>query len=148
MRSRLYADRSALWGYESDKLAPHSVTLVDRFIRGDGVLVLSNLTIQELATAPAAARVRLALVPEAYIEMQQFEAEASELAEAYIAEGLFNPKIQAEPRHVAIATVARVDALVSWNFTGLIDLQRLHGYAHVNTLRGYKMIEVRTPQSV
>jgi hypothetical protein len=58
------------------------------------------------------------------------------------------PILRADAQHIAIATVARVDALVSWNFKHIVNLNRIHGYNSVNLRRGYPMIEIRAPREV
>ncbi len=103
---------------------------------------------QELAAAPAEVRRRLASIPEAHIETLQLDAEAKQLAEAYIAAGVLTSKMRADAQHIAIATVGRVDVLVSWNFKHIVNLQRIHGYNSVNLREGYPMIEIRTPREV
>ena len=148
MKLRIYTDTSVLGGCEDEEFAGHSARLMDGFVRGDLILVLSSLTVQELATAPAEVRRRLASVPEAHIETLQLDAEAKELAEAYVAAGVLTAKMRADAQHIAIATVARVDVLVSWNFKHIVNLQRIHGYNSVNLRKGYPMIEIRTPREV
>ena len=135
-------------GCEDEEFAEHSVRLMECFVRGERVLVLSNLTVQELAAAPAAVRRRLASVPEAHIETLQLDAEAQELAEAYVAAGVLTARMRADAQHIAIATVGRVDVLVSWNFKHIVNLQRIRGYNSVNLRKGYPMIEIRTPREV
>lgn len=66
-------------GCEDKEFAEHSIRLVDGFVRGDRVLVLSTLTVQELTTAPAEVRRRVASVPEVHIETLQLDEEAREL---------------------------------------------------------------------
>ena len=56
--------------------------------------------------------------------------------------------MRADAQHIAIATVARVDVLVSWNFKHIVNLQRIRGYNSVNLRYGYPMIEIRTPREV
>ncbi len=148
MRVRIYVDASVVGGCEDDEFAVHSVRLMECFVRGEFVLVVSNLTVQELAAAPAVVRKRLASVPEAHIETLQLDAEAMELAEAYIAAGVLTGGMRADAQHIAIATVARVDVLVSWNFRHIVNLQRIHGYNSVNLRRGYPMLEIRSPREV
>ena len=148
MRVRIYADASVVGGCEDDEFAEHSVPLMECFVRGSFVLVVSNLTVQELAAAPDEVRKRLASVPEAHIETLQLDAEARELAEAYIAAGVVTSKMRADAQHIAIASVARVDVLVSWNFKHIVNLQRIHGYNSVNLRRGYPLLEIRTPREV
>jgi hypothetical protein len=148
MKFRIYTDTSVLGGCEDEEFAEYSVQLMESFVRGEHVLVLSSLTIQELAMAPAEVRRRLTSVPEAHIETLQLDAEAKDLAEAYVSAGVLTAKMRADAQHIAIATVARVDVLVSWNFKHIVNLQRIHGYNSVNLRQGYLMIEIRTPREV
>jgi len=136
MKLRIYTDTSVLGGCEDEEFVEHSVRL------------LSSLTIQELAAAPAAVRRRLASVPEAHIETRQLDTDARELAEAYIDAGVLTGTMRADAQHIAIATVARIDVLVSWNFRHIVNLQRIHAYNSVNLRQGYPMIEIRTPREV
>jgi len=148
MKFRIYADTSVLGGCEDEEFAESSIRLMESFIRGERVLVLSSLTIQELAVAPADIRRRLASVPEAHIETLQLDSEARELADAYVSAGVLAAKMRVDAQHIAIATIARVDVLVSWNFKHIVNLQRIHGYNSVNLRRGFPMIEIRTPREV
>ena len=109
---------------------------------------LSSLTVQELWEAPAQVRSRLASVPEKHIEMLQFDEEAMDLAEAYIAATVLSSRMRVDAQHIAIATIGRVDVLVSWNFKHIVNLERIHGYNSVNLRKGYPMIEIRTPREV
>ena len=148
MKLRIYTDTSVLGGSEDEEFAEHSIRLMDGFVQGRRILILSSLTIQELAAAPAAVRGRLAAVPEAHIETRQLDTEAKGLAEAYIDAGVLTGAMRADAQHIAIATVARVDVLVSWNFKHIVNLQRIQGYNSVNLRQGYPMIEIRTPREV
>jgi hypothetical protein len=148
MKFRIYADTSVVGGCEDEEFAEHSIRLMESFVRGERILVLSSLTVQELAMAPADVRKRLASVPESHIETLQLDAEASDLADAYVSAGVLTAKMRADAQHIALATVARVDVLVSWNFKHIVNLQRIRGYNSVNLRRGYPMIEIRTPREV
>lgn len=148
MKLRIYTDTSVIGGCDDEEFAEHSVRLLDSFVRGERVLVLSSLTVQELAAAPPEVRRRLATVPEEHLELLQLDAEARELAEGYIAAAVLTPRMRADAQHIAIATVGRVDVLVSWNFKHIVNLQRIQGYNSVNLRQGYPMIEIRTPREV
>jgi hypothetical protein len=127
MKPRIYVDASVVGGCEDDEFAEDSIRLMGCFARGEFVLVVSTLTVQELAAAPDAVRKHLSSVPDSHIEAVQLVVEAGELAEAYIAEGVITAKMRADSQHIAIATVARVDVLVSWNFKHIVNLYRIHG---------------------
>lgn len=80
------------------------------------VIVLSDLTRLELEAAPVAVRRVLNEVTEAKREYVELSEEASELANRYIEEGVLNRSKHVDAQHIAIATLARVDVLVSWEF--------------------------------
>jgi len=148
MRARIYVDASVIGGCEDDEFSEHSVRLMKCFVRGEFVLVVSTLTVQELTGAPDRVREHLASVPEKHIETLQLDTEARELADAYIAAGVITARMRADAQHIAIATVARVDVLVSWNFKHIVNLDRIHGYNSVNLRKGYPTLEIRTPREV
>ena len=126
----------------------HSRRLMDAFARGDLRLVLSELTLRELAPAPLAVRAVLASVPEGCIEVVRLTPAADALARRYVADGILPANMLADAQHIAMASVANVDALVSWNFKHVVNLPRIHGYHGVNTKLGYPTIEIRSPREV
>lgn len=148
MKPRIYIDTSVVGGCEDDEFREYSRRLMKCFVRGDFVLVLSNLTVQELAMVPDQVRRRLSEVPEEHIKALQLNAEAMQLAGAYVSEGVIGERMRADAQHIAIATVARVDVLVSWNFKHIVNLYRIHGYNSVNLRMGYPTLEIRAPREV
>lgn len=69
MVDRIYTDTSVIGGCEDEEFRVHSRRLMAAFVRGDLRLVLSELTLRELAPAPQAVRDVLATVPHAHIEV-------------------------------------------------------------------------------
>jgi hypothetical protein len=51
-------------------------------------------------------------------------------------------------RHIAMATIHKVDVLASWNFKHIVNLDRIKGYNSVNLKLGYAMIEIRSPKDL
>jgi hypothetical protein len=51
-------------------------------------------------------------------------------------------------RHVAVATVAAADALVSWNFRHLVNVRTRRAVHAVNLRFGYPLIEIISPEEV
>jgi predicted nucleic acid-binding protein len=148
MAGRIYVDTSVIGGCEDEEFRLHSRRLMDAFVRGDLKLVLSELTLTELALAPEPVRAVLATVPDAHIEVVHLTPAADELAQRYLAEGILPSYMLADAQHVAIATIAEVDALVSWNFRHMVNLPRIHRYHRVNAQLGYLTIEIRSPREV
>jgi predicted nucleic acid-binding protein len=148
MRPRIYADTSALGGCEDEEFREPSLRLLEAFVRGELTLVLSELTLRELEVAPSEVRKQVARVPEAHVEALPVSSEAEELAAAYIAGGAVSERMLADALHIALASVARVDVLVSWNFKHIVNLRRIHAYNAVNLKNGYPLLEIRTPREV
>ena len=148
MKTRIYVDTSVIGGCEDKEFREFSRRLLGRFMSGDFVLVLSDLTIQELIEAPDQVRAHLSRVPEHHVETVHLDAEARELAEAYVAAGVLSPNMLADAQHIAMATVARVDVLVSWNFKHIVNLFKIHALNSVNLRRSYPMLEIRVPREV
>ena len=148
MKPRIYTDTSVLGGCEDVEFREPSRRLLAAFGRGELTLVLSELTVRELETAPSGVKLVLGQVPAAHIEALALSREAEELAAAYIEDGAIGARMRADALHIALATVARVDVLVSWNFKHIVNLKRIHAYNAVNLKSGYPVLEIRTPREV
>ena len=72
--------------------------------------------------------------------------EAEQLAQKYLSKGALPKTSEEDARHVAIATVSNMDAVVSWNFKHLVNLRRIKSVNLVNEEMGYKHIEIISPE--
>ena len=50
--------------------------------------------------------------------------------------------------HVALATVARADMIVSWNFKHIVHYEKMRGFNAVNLKEGYGQLEIHAPPEV
>lgn len=53
-----------------------------------------------------------------------------------------------DARHIALATVADLDALVSWNFRDMVNLKKKSIVHSVNAKFGYRLIDIISPLEV
>lgn len=74
--------------------------------------------------------------------------ESVKLADAYISEKVVGKISLEDCRHIALATINRVDVLASWNFKHIVNLDRIKGYNSVNIKLGYPIIEIRSPKDL
>jgi hypothetical protein len=51
-------------------------------------------------------------------------------------------------RHIALATIADVDALVSWNFRHIVRLDKIRLFNAVNVESGYRVLNILSPREV
>jgi len=147
-RLLIYVDASVIGGCEDDEFATHSRALWDQFARGEHTMALSAHTLRELLGAPTQVQERVGNIPEAHTVVLTDSEEAEALADTYIERGCVGPGSRADALHVALATVGRVDVLVSWNFKHIVNLGRIRLFNSVNLVQGYGTLEIRTPQEV
>ena len=61
----------------------------------------------------------------------------------------FDPKAADEGLYfVADATVARADAIVSWNFRHIVRVDKMRAYNQVNLQTGFGLLSIVSPQEV
>jgi len=145
---RVYVDTSVIGGCLDDEFRAGSLRLFDRSRAGDALLVISDTTLAELASAPAKVREVIEDLPRKCLEFTRQSAESEALAEDYIRQAVVSRRMLADAQHIAVATVARVDVLVSWNFRHIVNLDRIHGFNAVNLRGGYPLLEIRSPLEV
>jgi hypothetical protein len=74
--------------------------------------------------------------------------EVVELHEAYLDTAVVSRRYADDALHVALATVARADVLVSWNFRHLVNPVRVRAFNGVNIAQGYGPIIIMTPSDI
>jgi hypothetical protein len=125
-----------------------STRLIDKIKKGEMIAAISELTLAELEGAPEAVKDILDEISPEYVEYLDFTEEAFNLAQKYITDGVIGAGKLVDAQHIAIATVHRVDVLVSWNFKHIVNLTRIRGYNSVNLRYGYQLLEIRAPYEV
>ncbi len=142
---RIYLDTSVIGGYFDDEFREKTRRLFDAFLRGEARMVLSDLTLRELEPAPERVRILVDGLPK---EMIETSTESLELATHYIAAGAVGEASRSDAEHIALATIAKIDVLVSWNFRHIVNLPKIRRYNSVNQALGYPQLEIRTPIEV
>jgi predicted nucleic acid-binding protein len=145
---RIYVDTSVIGGCFDLAFAAESQALIQRALNGEIILIISDLLLAELVNAPAPVRTFFASLPAAIQERMGTTAEADRLHQAYMAAAVVGPAAENDAQHVANATVARADAIVSWNMKHIVHMEKIRAYNEVNTREGYGRIEIYTPAMV
>lgn len=145
---RVYIDTSVVGGCFEAEFQGGSLALFAAARAGAVRLIVSDFMAAELLRAPEPVREQLNQMPSDTVEHVRASPEALELAERYIDAGVIGRRWFTDAVHIAIATVNRVDVLVSWNFKHIVNLSRVHGYNSVNLREGYPLLEIRTPREV
>jgi predicted nucleic acid-binding protein len=145
---RFYIDTSVFGGYFDEHFQEDTLKLFTQIGYGDIFVVISELTARELLEAPPQVREIIKLVPEGKLDVVNIDDEIMQLAERYIKEGALTKKFISDAQHIAAATIARVDALISWNFRHMVNFFRVRQYNSVNLKYGYSNIDIRSPREV
>lgn len=144
---RIYVDTSVLGGCFDAEFAVWSNGLIEDFRRGVFRPVLSDLTAIEVATAPERVRdVHREVI--ALGELVSATEEVVGLVGAYEAHGILGPRYRNDMLHIALATVASVDVVVSWNFRHIVRLDKIQLFNGVNIERGYRTLAIYSPREV
>ena len=81
-------------------------------------------------------------------EIVQVTDEALALRDAYLNFGIVAEQSLADALHVALATAADCDLIVSWNFRHIVNFRKIQQYNAVNALQGYGSIAIYSPLEV
>jgi len=148
MKQRIYIDTSVVGGYFDDEFSEATKRLFKRLENKEIVFVISDLLDLELTGAPQNVRELLHNYSSDKFERVQLTLDAIQLADAYITEKVVGKTSLEDCRHIALATINKVDVLASWNFRHIVNLDRIKGYNSVNYRLGYPMIEIRSPKDL
>jgi len=74
--------------------------------------------------------------------------EAVVIADHYVKDGIIPQKYRTDGLHIAIAAVYDMDMIISMNFQHIVKRKTKIGTAHINTLKGYRAVEIYTPMEV
>jgi len=145
---RVYVDTSVFGGCIDDEFADESRRVFDAVRSGHIVLLLSDVVVAELEPAPSEVKRVIESIPAECVERVAITRDVIQLRDAYIRHGVIGVRWLDDATHVAAATVARADAMVSWNFRHIVRLDRIKGYNQVNLGEGYGVLTVLSPREV
>ncbi len=147
-KPRVYIDTSVVGGCCDKEFTEQSQALFRMAQRGEIVLVVSYLLLYELRDAPSPVKEWLASIPSTNAEIIEPNQEAFHLRDHYLREQIVGEQSSDDALHVALATVARADLIVSWNFRHIVHYDKIRKFNAVNLLDGYPAIEIRSPAEV
>jgi predicted nucleic acid-binding protein len=147
-RMRVYFDTSVLGGCFDARFREASRQLVEAAYAEQVLPLLSEILLRELTEAPATVQQLLSRLMQGDVERLEVNDDTVALHEAYLSTGVVPPRYADDALHVALATVARADVLVSWNFKHLVNPVRVRAFNGVNIAQGYGPIIIMTPSDI
>lgn len=145
---RIYLDTSVIGGCFDPEFAPWSRGLMKDFRLGTYRPVVSEVVAAEIADAPEPVRRQYAEVLALEAEVLAVDEAVLQLASAYQGRDIISSKYADDAVHIALATAAEVDLLVSWNFRHIVHYEKIRLFNAVNLERGYKPLQIYSPREV
>ena len=144
---KVYADTSVYGGVFDEEFAEASRAFFDLIRNGEYTLCVSEVIHQELSVAPEKVNELFQeFLPVA--QLLDIGPDALKLQQAYIAEGILTEKWYDDALHVALATIAECNIIVSWNFKHIVNFRKIPLFNAVNVLKGYRQLAIHSPLEV
>ena len=145
---RIYVDTSVFGGCFDKQFEHESRQLFAEIRRGRFTLILSATTLRELEDAPTCVRQVVGNIPAGLVEYIALSAAVTVLRDAYLRAGVLGPASVRDAEHIAAATVAGADLVVSWNFKHIVHFEKIEGFNQVNGRCGYQALRIHSPKEV
>jgi predicted nucleic acid-binding protein len=146
MKLRVYIDTSVVGGYFDDEFEEDTKRFFDRIFKNDFLVYFSEISEAELSLAPDFIKELKERIPSECYRYVELDIESRELAETYISEKILGKSSLDDAYHIALATVNRLDVLVSWNFKHIVNYDKIKLFNSINLKLGYPVIEIRSPK--
>ena len=148
----LYLDTSvigALFDEEMPQRVKTTRDLLDLIVEGGHIGVISNIVLEEIDRSPEALKGKLIReIQKVPFQVITEDENSADLLEIYEQEDFIRKGARLDLRHLSVATVYGVDAVVSWNFRDIVNIRTRRAVHSVNLRLGYPLIEIVSPEEV
>jgi predicted nucleic acid-binding protein len=149
---RLYLDTSVI-GALFDSEMPQRIEITRRLlhsiIKGKHTGIISNIVLEEIERSPEEFKEKIiAEMRKIPLEIISEDEASADLLEIYEKEGFIRRGARLDLRHLAVATVNGVDAVVSWNFRDIVNIRTRRSVHSTNLRLGFPLIEIVSPEEV
>ena len=147
-KPRIYVDTSVIGGCFDAEFKQWSDALIEDFRRQRYVAVLSDVTAAEIAPAPEFVKALHAEILALPAQVIHVDEDAVSLVQRYTERSILGDRFMNDMLHIALATIAEVDVLISWNFKHILRLDKIRLFNAVNLEQGYKPLTIYSPREV
>ena len=148
---KFYLDTSVFGGYWDEIFKEDTIAFLEYARDNNAEIIYSDVTDEELEGAPQKVKQLVQNLEETggiRIKVIEMNDEAEILAKRYTEEGALAKKCENDARHIALASIYGVNALISWNFKHMVNFTRLQQYNSINLRLGYRLIDIRSPKEI
>ncbi len=147
-KPRLYFDTSVFGGIYDIEFRQETELLFEMVKKGEVICVYSDLCEYELENAPEKVKKHFLSLDKNKTEFVEITEEINKLAKEYINEKVVGETSIDDCRHIACATINKVDYLISWNFKHIVNVFRIRGYNSINIKNGHIQLDIRSPKDI
>ena len=145
MKQHIYIDTSVIGGYFDDEFEEATKKLFERIINKEFFVYFSEVNETELEFAPEHIKEIKNLIPLDCVRHIEIDDEVEALTQTYIAEKALGKSSENDAYHIALASVNRLDCLISWNFKRIVNFDKIRMFNSINIRLGYPTIDIRSP---
>ncbi|MFQ6067601.1 MAG: PIN domain protein [bacterium] len=149
---RLYFDTSvfgALFDTELPRRVEVTRLLLESIIKGKNAGMISNVVLEEIERAPGELKENiLEEIRKVPLEAISEDEASADLLQTYEKEGFIRKPARLDLRHLAVAVINGVDAVVSWNFRDIVNVRTRRAVHSINLRLGLPLIEIVSPEEV
>jgi len=150
VKTRIYLDTS-VFGALCDPDLPDRLLatrwVLDGLARERWEGFISTLVLEEVDRAPATVRITVELRRSGVIVLEE-SAESLEIARLYMASAAMPANAEYDARHLAVATVNGIHAVVSWNFRHMVNLDRRRQINAINLRESLPLLDIVSPWEI
>jgi hypothetical protein len=145
---KLYADTSVYGGVFDEEFSTDSILLFDKINIGSFKLIISTLVLKELELSPIHIKEFVNNLNSENLIYFENNTDIIKLRDEYIKHKILGKSSLNDAEHIASATIAGADIIVSWNFKHIVHYDKIEKFQAVNILNGYYSIKIHTPREV
>jgi len=145
IKQRIYIDNSVIGGYHDVEFEIATRQLFKRITNKEFVVYFSEINDAELINAPQHVKDVKDLIPADCFHYINVTDEVETLMQLYISEKALGRASENDAYHIALASVNRVDCLISWNFKHIVNYDKIKMFNAINMRFGYPLIDIRSP---
>jgi hypothetical protein len=145
---RIYIDTSVIGGCFDDEFNIWSNALFNDLRSGIFKPVISSVVGEEIQIAPDSVRKKYEELLSMGAQILIPDNQSFDLLRQYEKHEIIPAKFRNDMLHIAVATIAEVDILVSWNFKHIVRYDKIQQFNAVNIENGYRTVAIYSPREV
>jgi predicted nucleic acid-binding protein len=145
MKTRIYIDTSVIGGYYDAEFDTATQKLFGRIADKEFDVYFSEVNETELINAPQQVRDVVKFIPTDCFHFISVTEEVETLTPLYISEKALGNASENDAYHIALASINRIDCLISWNFKHIVNYDKIKLFNSINMRFGCPLIDIYSP---